>query len=567
MKRFTLSIFGYLLLSSSAFALTIVDAVDTAGKTLHAFNACPSADTIPTATCDEAHGGECKMLDYVDAVGADLAEKKWLQYRYLMYLIRRYRDHGLKQKEAEARQRIEALDYHKPDPQQDIQHVDYLDWADQQSAHCLQEHANVTVAQVEKAETLKPAGWFEVPARIALSKARLGDRKGALDLINSLKREFAGPRESQRRWLRNGLENMAVLSTAAELGEYDLAVELAASREFQNDSAIPIIAQIAVRRGNFDQAIRLLANDTVAKMYPDWVQAMAYLGIVHGLVLRGDPARAVTVAEEWNAKLANKGDPGRGLPRMLVHRIIALEMAKRDPLAAMKSVREHDTPKTTEVFAPACSSSVALVGARAGYAEEALQILKANVLQPRPAVRGKPPRPWGEDEHLWEIQRPFSPDELWVATTTIRIKALVEIAVAYRMKGDEAKANAVFNEVIALAETARSENDYFIGDAIARFSPQQAGEFLHDKEFGLRGFQAQQLVNWLLRRGRIAEAVAFYEGLAARRGPDYYTAARFLTQLAFGNVEDAPFHYRQIQILGGITNDEDLGDCSFTARQ
>lgn len=392
MKTIILSIFGYLLLSNVAVALTIVDMVNEGGKELHAFSVCPAANTIPAATCDEAHLRECKLLDYVDAVGADRKDQKWLQYQYLMYLIRRYRDHGLKEKEAEARARIDALGFPKPEPQQPIDHLQYLFWADQQSEHCLPEHAKATVAQVERAEALKPAGWFEVPARIALSRARLGDRQGALDLIDSLKREFAAPPEAQRKWLRHYLVDRIIVTAAAELGEYNVADRYVASRGYDGDSQ-GLIAQIAVRRGDLDGADHLLiSGDVKLQLGQGWGYAMAYLALTHSYVLRRDFNSAVRVAERWNSRLAKEGgDVVKSLPRILPHRLIALEMAKRDPIAAMKYVRAHDPAE-----APVCSSSLANVGARAGFAEEALQILKSNELQPRPVNRGKPSRPWGK---------------------------------------------------------------------------------------------------------------------------------------------------------------------------
>lgn len=599
------------------------------GAELHAFDECPLPDSVPPKTCDNAAARECDLLQYVDVVGTDLPDKKRFQNRYLMYLVRRYRVQGLTAMEMAARRRLEELRYEVQLPKANKLYYS-LDWAMDQATHCLRDQALATIAPLEQDILARP----DTPERrkevvqVLLARARIGDKR-ILESITRIRQELAqselmpiarrreelariklphnptsenrlsavqeriaqlrreqlahppapgDPATSELFTLMHLTANtkpsyarLTIAKAAAEIGEHDLAQELVSEGGLIDGSeAKAKLAQIAVRHGNIERAIALVDNDAKSEnLSLLWTQFFARLGIVQVLVWRGEQERAETLAARWNAYDVPKSKYYTP-PRIRADRIVALEMAKHAPLAALNYVRErewalrkvnskgaaHDT-SGIDVHDTVCSGSLAVIGARAGFVDQALQILNTIHLE-------KPPLPGAISLDLLRQRR------VWGRSLLMYVTAAVETAIAFQEKGDEAKAKPIIDNILMAAEAGTLEDPHKIHLAalMARVAPKQAVEYL--KRANLSRFLTDPRVtnaaaSSFLRRGRMGEALAFYDELVATLGDGFTDSGRGLMHNSitgrWSNRTDTSLFFRRLVFGRGFSIDEDYADC------
>ncbi len=390
---------------------------------------CPASVAAPVK-CEDGHTEECSLLQRADA----LPEKD--QYGHLLSLLRKFRISGLVEAEQEVRHRLPAA------RETYVKREDYrgfLSQARNEIHSCAPEQALITLSDLESHPSTQNRGALEdhlaERAVAVLERARAGDKAGVRERIAQLRGEIAelkfvaqsgaygvtdiAPNFPTRDepWVQLHKLRITIAKAAAEVDDYDLALELLPAR---NGRTAGQIAQIAVRRGNVDRAIAMVENDSRPKSREEaWTEFFARAAAIQVLVERGRNAEAESWAARWNAIKVSEIEPA--LPRINVHRLIALELAKREPLAAFMYLKEQ-APNS-------CVNGLAIVAARSGLPSEAEQIIDSDA-PGKIQIKGDP-----QDTR----------DAAWVSFAA----ASVDTAAAYRRAGDESKASAVINRAMS----------------------------------------------------------------------------------------------------------------------
>ena len=511
--------------------------------------ACPKPGTA--TACEGGNAGECRLVDLSGTF--TVPEDKDLQYNYLLNLLKRYHVKGLTSMEAEVKRRLSPLVSGR---------APSLPEALEQARLCWQEQALATLASLEKAAGEQTLNRLFTKSQIAWTRARIGDEDGAYKQIAELRAAIAkfraaGPQQTgwarsipQEEWRAAQMENplMPLARAAAQLGRYGLALELledgvkldgeqaAEAGEYRlavqsiNNTRYPrpdeeraLFAQIAAHRGDLDQIAGLMGADLrPGNFMLLWRQYFVHRQAVRVLVERGGSATAQDWAARWNA-----WDPASSSasmpPRLRVHRMIALTMAKQDPLAALQYLVQHER-KDGE--GNDCDLAIAYIGAQSGLPGPAQQIAEASSER---AARAKQ-------------VGVYSTRDLFASTET-------QIALAYLEKGEAGQADAIFERAVSLLESGQDDTAQFLASRLARFSPERAGAYM-DKMYAKATHkddrwqeQLKQLWLWesrvayLASRGRVSDALALSDrSEQTRRYAKYVIKANLAGMAPFDGV-------------------------------